>query len=188
VGENEFTGTGFPCVFYLKYHLYRNYFPLYALGAIPQYDTEDGQFCALRVRPQEFDRQLSTRRLDEIPVEDDRKSCEIRREPAPARRGKVSDGNDAGTLHACNLTCTAAGRIREYKSTINEIMTVEQCVAASDECGAPVVSICGGEPMIYPGSAGWRGNPGAWTAHHPVHNGMFIRKRLHEFKPLPASL
>ena len=30
--ENEFTGTGFPCVFYLKYHLYRNYFPLYALA------------------------------------------------------------------------------------------------------------------------------------------------------------
>src|SRR5450759_3426022 len=53
-------------------------------------------------------------------------------------------------LHACNLTCTGCGRIREYKSTINEIMTVEQCLAASDECGAPIVSICGGEPMIYP--------------------------------------
>jgi squalene-hopene/tetraprenyl-beta-curcumene cyclase len=30
--EEEFTGTGFPCVFYLKYHLYRNSFPLYALA------------------------------------------------------------------------------------------------------------------------------------------------------------
>jgi len=30
--EDEFTGTGFPCVFYLKYHLYRNSFPLYALA------------------------------------------------------------------------------------------------------------------------------------------------------------
>jgi squalene-hopene/tetraprenyl-beta-curcumene cyclase len=30
--EAEFTGTGFPCVFYLKYHIYRNAFPLYALG------------------------------------------------------------------------------------------------------------------------------------------------------------
>jgi len=29
--ESEFTGTGFPCVFYLKYHLYRNSFPVYAL-------------------------------------------------------------------------------------------------------------------------------------------------------------
>jgi squalene-hopene/tetraprenyl-beta-curcumene cyclase len=30
--EAEFTGTGFPCVFYLKYHIYRNAFPLYALA------------------------------------------------------------------------------------------------------------------------------------------------------------
>ena len=30
--EDEFTGTGFPRVFYLKYHLYRNSFPLYALA------------------------------------------------------------------------------------------------------------------------------------------------------------
>jgi squalene-hopene/tetraprenyl-beta-curcumene cyclase len=30
--EEEFTGTGFPCVFYLKYHLYRNSFPVYALA------------------------------------------------------------------------------------------------------------------------------------------------------------
>ena len=29
-------------------------------------------------------------------------------------------------LHACNLTCTGCGRIREYKSTINEMLTVEQ--------------------------------------------------------------
>ena len=33
-------------------------------------------------------------------------------------------------LHACNLTCTGCGRIREYKSTINELLTVEQCMAA----------------------------------------------------------
>ncbi|MGH9703843.1 MAG: hypothetical protein ACRD4K_10745 [Candidatus Acidiferrales bacterium] len=30
--EDLFTGTGFPCVFYLKYHLYRNSFPVYALA------------------------------------------------------------------------------------------------------------------------------------------------------------
>ena len=53
-------------------------------------------------------------------------------------------------LHACNLTCTGCGRIREYADTIREKLTVEQCLNALDECGAPVVSICGGEPMIYP--------------------------------------
>src|SRR5207302_4084529 len=53
-------------------------------------------------------------------------------------------------LHACNLTCTGCGRIREYESTITQKLTVEQCLHASDECGAPIVSICGGEPMLYP--------------------------------------
>src|ERR1700740_726884 len=51
---------------------------------------------------------------------------------------------------AVNLTCTGCGRIREYKSTIDELLSVEQCLKAVDECGAPIVSICGGEPMIYP--------------------------------------
>ena len=30
--ETEFTGTGFPCHFYIRYHMYRQYFPLIALG------------------------------------------------------------------------------------------------------------------------------------------------------------
>jgi len=53
-------------------------------------------------------------------------------------------------LHACNLTCTGCGRIREYESSITERVPLEECLAAVDECGAPVVSICGGEPMMYP--------------------------------------
>src|SRR6202047_2094366 len=86
-------------------------------------------------------------------------------------------------LHACNLTCTGCGRIREYKSTINEVMTVEQCVAASDECGAPVVSICGGEPMIYP-EIGRLSREILERGRHIIlcTNGMFIRKRLNAFK------
>jgi hopanoid biosynthesis associated radical SAM protein HpnH len=87
-------------------------------------------------------------------------------------------------LHACNLTCTGCGRIREYKDTIREKLTVEQCVNALDECGAPIVSICGGEPMIYPELAR--------LVHEILHrkkyiylctNGMFIRKRLAEYTP-----
>ena len=53
-------------------------------------------------------------------------------------------------LHACNLTCTGCGRIREYSQTIKEKLTVAECLAAVEECGAPIVSICGGEPLIYP--------------------------------------
>src|SRR5438094_8173774 len=53
-------------------------------------------------------------------------------------------------LHTCNLTCTGCGRIREYESTITQKLSLAQCLKASEECGAPIVSICGGEPMLYP--------------------------------------
>jgi hopanoid biosynthesis associated radical SAM protein HpnH len=87
-------------------------------------------------------------------------------------------------LHACNLTCTGCGRIREYKSTIDEMLTVEQCLAAMEECGAPVVSICGGEPMIYPEIARLVREILARGRHiYLCTNGMFIRKKLHEFRP-----
>ncbi len=87
-------------------------------------------------------------------------------------------------LHACNLTCTGCGRIREYKSTINESLTVEECLKAVDDCGSPVVSICGGEPMIYP-EIGRLTKEILDRGRHIIlcTNGMFIRKRLHEFKP-----
>ena len=87
-------------------------------------------------------------------------------------------------LHTCNLTCTGCGRIREYKSTINEIMTVEQCMNAVEDCDAPIVSICGGEPLIYPEIGKLAGAILAQKRHiYLCTNGMFIRKRLAEFKP-----
>lgn len=54
-------------------------------------------------------------------------------------------------LHACNLRCSGCGRIREYAETMHRQLSVEDCLASVDECGAPVVSICGGEPLIYNG-------------------------------------
>jgi squalene-hopene/tetraprenyl-beta-curcumene cyclase len=52
--EEEFTGTGFPSVFYLKYHLYRNSFPLYALARLRNVTEEVPQYCALRLQPTQF--------------------------------------------------------------------------------------------------------------------------------------
>jgi hopanoid biosynthesis associated radical SAM protein HpnH len=87
-------------------------------------------------------------------------------------------------LHACNLTCTGCGRIREYKSTINESLSVEECMKAVEECGAPIVSICGGEPLIYPEIGRLAGEILAQKKHiYLCTNGMFIRKKLQEFKP-----
>jgi hopanoid biosynthesis associated radical SAM protein HpnH len=87
-------------------------------------------------------------------------------------------------LHACNLTCTGCGRIREYSQTIKEKLSVEECLASVDECGAPIVSICGGEPMIYPDLGKLvRGILQRRKHIYLCTNGMFIKKRLHEFKP-----
>jgi MoaA/NifB/PqqE/SkfB family radical SAM enzyme len=52
-------------------------------------------------------------------------------------------------LHTCNLTCTGCGRIREYSTSLKDMMTLEDCLGSAQECGAPMVSICGGEPLIY---------------------------------------
>src|SRR5262245_17498002 len=87
-------------------------------------------------------------------------------------------------LHACNLTCTGCGRIREYRSTITEKLTVAQCLAAADECGAPIVSICGGEPTIYPELDTLVAELLARKRHiYLCTHGMFIRRRLHQFRP-----
>ena len=52
-------------------------------------------------------------------------------------------------LHACNLACIGCGRIVEYKDTIRDQMPLEDAVGAASEAGAPIVSICGGEPLMY---------------------------------------
>lgn len=53
-------------------------------------------------------------------------------------------------LHTCNLTCTGCGRIREYSTSLKDMMSLEDCLSSATECDAPMVSICGGEPLIYP--------------------------------------
>ena len=87
-------------------------------------------------------------------------------------------------LHACNLTCTGCGRIREYESTIKEKLTVEECLDAVDEAGTPIVSICGGEPLIYPHIGELvRGILKRRKHIYLCTNGMFITRKLHLFRP-----
>ena len=54
--------------------------------------------------------------------------------------------------HACNLKCTGCGRIREYADTLDRRLSIEECLDAVDECGAPVVSVCGG--WVVPSATG----------------------------------
>src|ERR1700704_4669429 len=53
-------------------------------------------------------------------------------------------------LFRCNLACAGCGKIQYPAQILKKHLSVEQCMAAVDECGAPMVSIPGGEPLMYP--------------------------------------
>jgi len=52
-------------------------------------------------------------------------------------------------LFRCNLACAGCGKIDYPDEILNQRLTVEQCIEAVEECGAPVVSIPGGEPLLH---------------------------------------
>ena len=53
-------------------------------------------------------------------------------------------------LFRCNLACAGCGKIQYPAHVLKQQLTPEQCFAAVDECGAPMVSIPGGEPLMHP--------------------------------------
>ncbi|HWG80380.1 MAG TPA: adenosyl-hopene transferase HpnH [Stellaceae bacterium] len=52
-------------------------------------------------------------------------------------------------LFRCNLACAGCGKIDYPDVILNQRLSVEECLEAVDECGAPVVSIAGGEPLLH---------------------------------------
>ncbi len=87
-------------------------------------------------------------------------------------------------LHACNLTCTGCGRIREYADTVDRRLTVEECFDAVNQCDAPVVSVCGGEPLIYRGIEELVEGIVAHGRHvYLCTNGLLLREKLAGFRP-----
>lgn len=53
-------------------------------------------------------------------------------------------------LFRCNLACAGCGKIQYPAHILKKQLTPEQCFKAADECGAPMVSIPGGEPLLHP--------------------------------------
>ncbi len=53
-------------------------------------------------------------------------------------------------LFRCNLACAGCGKIQYPAHILKQNLSVEDCLRAVDECGAPMVSIPGGEPLLYP--------------------------------------
>ncbi len=54
-------------------------------------------------------------------------------------------------LFRCNLACAGCGKIQYPAHVLKKDLSPESCLAAAEECGAPVVSIAGGEPLMHPG-------------------------------------
>src|SRR5215468_5616000 len=52
-------------------------------------------------------------------------------------------------LFRCNLACAGCGKIDYPDPILNQRLSVDECVAAADECGAPMVVIAGGEPLLH---------------------------------------
>jgi hopanoid biosynthesis associated radical SAM protein HpnH len=52
-------------------------------------------------------------------------------------------------LYTCNLACIGCA-IERHTGKLKDRLPVSRCLQAADDCGAPAVSICGGEPTVYP--------------------------------------
>lgn len=85
-------------------------------------------------------------------------------------------------LHTCNLTCTGCGRIREYSTNLKDMMSLEDCLASANDCDAPMVSVCGGEPLIYPRIEELvAGLLRQGRIVYICTNGMFMRKKMRDY-------
>ena len=52
-------------------------------------------------------------------------------------------------LFRCNLACAGCGKIDYPDAILNQRLTVAECLEAVEECGAPIVVLAGGEPLLH---------------------------------------
>ena len=89
-------------------------------------------------------------------------------------------------LFRCNLACTGCGKIQHPAEILRQNLSPEQCFAAVEECGAPVVSIPGGEPLLHPQiDAIVEGLAARKKFVYLCTNGLLMEKSLHKFEPSP---
>jgi len=87
-------------------------------------------------------------------------------------------------LFRCNLACAGCGKIQYPKHILDMRLGVDDCLAAVDECGAPVVSIPGGEPLIHPEiDAIVAGIVKRKKFVYLCTNALLMKKRLERFTP-----
>ncbi len=89
-------------------------------------------------------------------------------------------------LFRCNLACAGCGKIDHPEEILNKRLTLEECLAAVDECGAPVVSIPGGEPLIHKDIVKIvEGTVARKKFIYLCTNALLLKKRLKDFTPSP---
>ena len=87
-------------------------------------------------------------------------------------------------LFQCNLACAGCGKIDYEDSILRRRLSVEECLAAVDECGAPVVSIPGGEPLVHADIAAIvAGIIARRKFVYLCTNALLLEKKLHLFEP-----
>ncbi len=89
-------------------------------------------------------------------------------------------------LFRCNLACSGCGKIQHPADILVQNLTPEQCFAAVEECGAPVVAIPGGEPLLHPQiDEIVRGLVARRKYVYLCTNGLLLEKSLDKFEPSP---
>ena len=89
-------------------------------------------------------------------------------------------------LFRCNLHCKGCGKLSQSGESLAKQLSIEACVGAAEECGAPVVSIAGGEPLLHPDIHLIA--QALADRHRFVYlctNALLVEKRIDEFKPSP---
>ena len=88
--------------------------------------------------------------------------------------------------HRCNLTCAGCGRIREYHDSLSQEMSLEDCITSIEETGTPVVTITGGEPLLYSQAPQLVEETLARGRHiYFCTNGLLLEESLSLFRPNP---
>jgi|SRR5580658_4147020 hopanoid biosynthesis associated radical SAM protein HpnH len=89
-------------------------------------------------------------------------------------------------LFRCNLACAGCGKIDYPDEILNQRLSVDECLGAVDECGAPVVAIAGGEPLLHKDMP--RIVEGILARKKFVYlctNALLLEKKLDDFRPSP---
>ncbi|HSR11146.1 MAG TPA: adenosyl-hopene transferase HpnH [Thermodesulfobacteriota bacterium] len=87
-------------------------------------------------------------------------------------------------LFRCNLECAGCGKIAHPEEVLNRSLTVDECLSAAEECGAPVVSVAGGEPLVHPRMPDIiRGLVNRKKFIYLCTNGLLLKSRIQDYTP-----